>query len=362
MHAERRAKLMPTLEKHGIDALLVTNTANARYLTGFTGSYVQLVLTSAGPFALTSGIYTNQISQEAPDLPVRQVSLTDPMETLKEALNEHGIKRLGFENGSVLAKTLQTWRDKLEGIELVPVDDAVESLRLIKDANEIASLRKACALADACFEHIQRLLRPEAVEWDIAMEIDFFFRRNGAFNAFDTIAVSGENSAKPHGKPGERRFQLGDFVTMDFGARVDGYCSDITRTVVIGKASDRHKEIYFTVLKALESAIDGIKPGRLGKEIDGIARGAIEEAGFGDYFGHGLGHSIGLTVHDGPGFSRREENVLQAGMVVTVEPGIYLPGFGGVRIEEDVLITETGCEQLTRSERGLLELDWTGKL
>jgi len=231
----------------------------------------------------------------------------------------------------------------------------VDKLRLVKDADEIARLRAAARIADATFEHIQRLFQPEVAEWDLAMEIDFYIRRQGAYPAFDTIAVSGERTALPHGKPTERRLQKGDFVTVDFGARLDGYCSDMTRTVVIGAASPEQRRLYTAVLDALNRAIEAIRPGVKGKHIDALARQTIESHGLGDYFVHSLGHSVGIAVHDGAGLSFRDKKPLEAGMVLTVEPGVYVPGFGGVRLEQMVLVTPDGCELLTHAPIELQE-------
>ncbi|MCW5933663.1 MAG: aminopeptidase P family protein [Fimbriimonadia bacterium] len=356
-------RLQPVFEDkdHPIDTLLITNMTNIRYLTGFTGSFGWLIVHPQQTLFITSGIYTNQVRSECPDLSFRQTDLKDAQGTLFDALKALNPQRLGIEANQVTHQFANTLQEKLEGVTLVPKKETAEPFRLIKTPEEIATLRHAVGIADAAFEHIQRLLQPEAVEWDIAMELDFFMRRNGAYPAFETLVVSGERSAYPHGRPTEKRLAEGDFVTMDFGARYQGYCSDITRTVVIGTPTERHRQIYGAVLEALETAIAAIQPGKKGKEIDTIARETLGKYDLADYFGHGLGHSIGLTVHDGSGFSQREENLLKPGMVVTVEPGVYIPGFGGVRIEDDVLITETGCEVLSQSPRELMAFDWSGR-
>lgn len=360
MTIPERLKSLFEDKERPIDTLLITNITNIRYLTGFTGSFAWLIVQPERVLLLSSGIYTNQIAAECPHLPFRRTALKDPNETLYESLKEMGAKKLGVEAGALSFKFALELPEKVEGLELVPLKGSAEPMRLIKSADELARIRHAVGIADAAFAHVQRMLQPEAVEWDIAMEMDFFMRRQGAYPAFDTVVVSGERSAYPHGRPTERRLQHGDFVTLDFGARANGYCSDITRTVVIGQATPEHKRVYHAVLETLETAIAAIRPGKKGNEIDSLAREALAKYGLDEYFGHGLGHSIGLTVHDGSGFSQREENELEAGMVATVEPGVYIPGFGGVRIEEDVLITETGCEILSRSPRHLMEFDWNG--
>lgn len=345
-----------------IDTLLITNLTNIRYLTGFTGSFAWLLVQPERVLLLSSGIYVNQIAVECPHIPFRRTALKDSNETLYESLKEMGAKKLGVEAGALSYKFALDLMEKVEGLALVPLQGSAEPLRLIKSPAEIDLIRQAVGIADAAFAHVQRVLQPEATEWDIAIELDFYMRRQGAYPAFETVVVSGERSAYPHGRPTDKRLQYGDFVTLDFGARFGGYCSDITRTVVIGKATEEHKRVYNAVLEALETAIAAIRPGKKGNEIDSLAREVLSKHGLEEYFGHGLGHSIGLTVHDGSGFSQREENELKAGMVATVEPGVYIPGFGGVRIEEDILITDTGCEVLSQSPRHLMEFDWSGML
>ncbi len=342
------------------DALLITNTGNLYYLTGFTGSFGALLLTPDAERFLTSGIYAAQAQAEIADLPiVLNPVLKEFNATVAETAAALGVKALGVES-SVSAAGLQALRKAVRkaGVRVRLIGAPVERMRQVKDAYEIARLRDAAQLADATFEHIQRLFQPEIAEWDIAMEIDFYIRRQGAYPAFETIAVSGERTALPHGKPTERRLQRGDFVTVDFGARLNGYCSDLTRTVVIGKASAEQRRIYYAVLEAVQRCIDAIRPGKRGKHIDALARKVLAKHGLADYFGHSLGHSLGLLVHDGAGLSFRDKQPLKAGMALTVEPGVYVPGFGGVRIEQDVLVTETGCEPLTHAPIELLEFDW----
>jgi Xaa-Pro aminopeptidase len=212
-------------------------------------------------------------------------------------------------------------------------------------------------LADRTFEHILTIAKPGVSERDLALEIEMFVRRNGASGtSFDTIVASGERSALPHGVASDRKLQANEFMKLDFGALYEGYCSDLTRTVCIGKASDKHKEIHGIVLEAHRNVLAHLKPGMTGVEADSLARDIIAKAGYGDNFGHSLGHGIGLYIHEAPTLSQRSDTVLQPGMVVTVEPGIYLPGFGGVRIENDVVITESGIRVITHSPMELLEI------
>jgi Xaa-Pro aminopeptidase len=358
-YALRRARLRESVfgGKSPPDALLVVNASNLLYLTGFTGSFGALLLTPDAERFLTGGIYATQAQREVADIPiVVNPTLKEFSETVVETAQALGVRTLGFENSASLA-WLQGMRKPMRKakIRLKSVGAPVEQLRRVKDAHEIACLRATAQLADATFAHIQRLFQPEIAEWDIAMEIDFYMRRQGAYPAFDTIVVSGERSALPHGKPTERRLQKGDFVTVDFGAKLNGYCSDLTRTVTIGSASPEQRRLYTAVLDAANCALDAIRPGVTGKQVDALARKTIESYGLVDYFVHSLGHSVGIAVHDGSGLSFRDKKPLEAGMVLTVEPGVYVPGFGGVRIEQVVLVTPNGCEPLTCAPMELLE-------
>ncbi|MCS7301428.1 MAG: Xaa-Pro peptidase family protein [Fimbriimonadales bacterium] len=361
-YAARRANLRKAVfeGKRPPDALLITSTANLYYLTGFTGSFGALLLTPDAERFLTSGIYATQAQSEVPDIQiVLNPTLKEFSNTVAETAQALGVQLLGVESSMSISGLRELAKaGRKAGVRVKPVGSPVDKLRKVKDAYEIARLRDAARLADATFEHIQRLFQPEVAEWDIAMEIDFYLRRQGAYPAFDTITVSGERTALPHGKPTERRLQRGDFVTVDFGAKLNGYCSDLTRTVVIGKASPEQRRLYHAVLEALQRSLDAIKPGKRGKQIDALARKTLDKHGLADYFGHSLGHSLGILVHDGTGLSFRDKKPLEAGMVLTVEPGVYVPGVGGVRIEQDVLVTESGCELLTHAPVELQEYEW----
>ncbi|GBC92979.1 Aminopeptidase YpdF [bacterium HR15] len=358
VYAARRVRLQQMLFEgaRAPDAALITQIANVSYLTGFTGSSAWLVLLPDRAHLITSGIYATQIGMEVPDIPTTVYSPGEESGAiLAGLLQSWGVRTLGIESSNSL-QFVKGLRKHLRKARIAPMllKGVVEKMRLVKDAYELAQIRAAVAIADAAFEHVQRMLQPGVAEWDIAMEIDFYIRRQGAYPAFETLVVSGERSALPHGKPTERKLERGDFVTLDFGARYQGYCSDLTRTVVVGYASQEHRRLYHAVLDALERSLGAIRPGKTGRAIDKVARRTLEKYGLADYFRHSLGHSLGINVHDGVGLAPREKTKLQPGMVLTVEPGVYLPGFGGVRIEEDVLVTETGCEVLSRSPRTLM--------
>jgi Xaa-Pro aminopeptidase len=244
----------------------------------------------------------------------------------------------------------------MPGIDLVPLNNFVSPLRMVKSADEVAKIRAACGITDACFEHVQRMIQPGVSEYDIALDMEFFIRRQGAGIAFEMIVASGERSARPHGRASERKLQAGEFLTMDFGATYQGYHSDITRTVVVGPATDRHEEIYAQVLKCQLAALDAMKPGVLARDVDAVARRVLDEKGLAHYFGHGLGHGLGRLVHDAGRMNTSSTDILEPGQVWTVEPGVYIEGWGGVRIEDDVVVTEDGIDILTKAPKQLIVL------
>jgi len=345
------------MREKGISAILMTDMANIAWLTGFSGSFGFVLLSQDQARFLTDSRYTIQAGEQVKEMPVAWYqSPTTSDDFIASQIHEMGFKQLCFESAHVTYATFERLRDKLSGVELKGSEDIFSALRMIKTPDEIARVRSACGLADACFAHVSRLIMPGVTEWDVSMEIEFFIRRSGHALAFDVIAVSGENSARPHGHATEKKLEVGDFLTLDFGAKVDGYCSDITRTVVIGEATDRHREIYGQVLKAQLACLDAMKPGARAADIDALARAVFDEIGLAKYFGHGLGHGLGSLVHDAGRMNATSQDILEPGQIWTVEPGVYLPGFGGVRIEDDAVITETGIEILTHAPKGLMVL------
>jgi Xaa-Pro aminopeptidase len=350
--------LRALMAERELPALLLTDVENIGYVSGFSGSNAVLLVTPAEDRFITDSRYTVQAAEECPGFTVRvcasSAAVTD---TILEQLQELGVKRLAFEADVVTVAQFEKMREKLPEVEWLGASGVVEALRLVKDAEELRRIREAVAIVDRTFKHILPLLQPGAVERDIAIEIEYFMKRAGAEKeAFDTIVASGFRSAMPHGRASGKALESGDFVTLDFGARWQGYHSDITRTLVLGKASDRQREIYGIVREAQETGLRAIRAGVTGVDADAAARKVIEDRGYGEQFGHGLGHGLGRSIHDGGSLSPRSEITLAAGMVMTVEPGIYIEGWGGVRIEDDVVVTDTGCEVLTRSPKELLEL------
>jgi Xaa-Pro aminopeptidase len=338
------------LEPLELEALYVTRPENVRYLSGFPHPEdAQVLLSLEGAFLLTDPRYP-EAGRES-KIPVKVLKREE-----KEALFKELKGRVGFEAEHLPYAALERLRE-LSPAEWVPTKGVVERLRLKKTPEEVQRIRKAQALAEEALAHALTLLRPGVEEREVALEIEFFLRRRGAEGvAFPPIVASGARGALPHAGASEKRLTAGELITLDLGAKVAGYHSDMTRTVALGKPSPEMRRVYEAVQEALEVALQGLKPGRTGKEVDALAREALGRHGLDRHFVHSLGHGVGLAVHEGPSLSPYTEEVLEPGMVVTVEPGVYLPGVGGVRIEELVLLTEEGIELLSRFPRGYLEV------
>ena len=354
----RYEKLAKLLDAKQLDAVLVSDGYNMRYLSGFTGATGYLLITKNSKTLFTDSRYTIAATMQAPDYTVVEVDAArDYCKVINQVLSAEGLVTLGFEANQVRYSTYQNLKERLEAKELVPLGGELADLRRIKTAEEISLHRQAEHIGDIAFEEILNELKPGVTELEVAAKLEYIMKMNGADKlSFESIVASGVNSSKPHAEPGHKKIESGDFVTMDFGCVYNGYCSDMTRTVVVGKASNKQKEIYNTVLAAQLAVLDMLKPGLKGKEYDKVARDVIYGAGYEGYFGHGLGHSVGLEIHENPRFSMMEEDIVEAGMIMTVEPGIYIPDFGGVRIEDMVVLTEAGYENLTKSRKELIEL------
>lgn len=362
----QRKSVQGLLASAAVDAILLTSPANMRYAAGFTGEgYVYL--SEHQKFVVTDARYTIAAREECQGFEVIEWNGKPYYEALKKALScdaGDGTKQcLGIEENNI---TLGTW-DKLQkelGQELADKTERVflsrklAELRYVKTPDEIHCLEEAEAIGDRAFAKLLPRLREGMTEKQVAVQLEYLMKEEGAEGfSFETIAASGLHSAMPHAVPTDKPLEAGDFLTMDFGCLYKGYCSDMTRTVVIGRAGDRQREVYQTVLDAQQAALEGIRPGMTGKEVDALARDVIKERGYGEYFGHSLGHSVGLEIHENPCFSEKEKTVIRPGMVITVEPGIYMEGFGGVRIEDVVVVTEQGCRNITNSEKKLIEID-----
>lgn len=352
---EKINKLRESFEELHIEGMLITNPYNRRYMTGFTGTAGVALISRDKAIFITDFRYTEQAEKQCQNFEIVRHSKTIH-EEVTQIVKELGITKLGFEQDEFTYASYVKYKQAFEG-ELVPVSGAVEKLRLIKTNSEIKILKEAAKIADAAFQHILSYIRPGITELDVSNELEFFMRKQGATSSsFDTIVASGYRSALPHGVASDKVIETGDFVTLDFGAYYNGYVSDITRTVAVGQPSDELVSIYNIVLEAQLRGMAGMKPGMSGKDADALTRNFITEKGYGPNFGHSTGHGIGLEVHEGPGLSSLSDTILEPGMVVTVEPGIYVPGLGGVRIEDDTIITNEGNEALTHSKKELIIL------
>lgn len=343
-------RLLPEAE---IDGLLVTAAENRRYLSGFTGSAGYLIISATAALLATDFRYVEQAAQQSPAFAVRHLKFG--LKAQFDALMaEGGIRRLGFEAANLSVAALDDLKPAADaaGVELVPVQGLVERLRIRKSAEELQLLEDAIAVADAAFQHAWDQLRPGMTERQVAWEIERHMREHGAESvSFELIVAAGQEAALPHHRPSDREIAPGEPVVIDIGAKVRGYCSDMTRTVCIGEPNEKFREIYSIVLEAQEKAEREIRPGMTGGDADAIARDYIADAGYGEMFGHSLGHGIGLLVHEPPWVRARGTDVLAPGMVFSIEPGIYLPEWGGVRIEDLVLMTEEGATVLTKAPK-----------
>ncbi len=345
----RRDRLRRAMKKSGADALLVTDFTNVTYLTGFTGDDSYLLVRQDGETVLSDPRYIQQLSEECPgvDLQIRPPGVT-MLQAVLRVVRSSGVARLGVEGDSMTVGTRDRLAEHLPKVEIVTTSGLVEHLRQIKDKEEVARLRQAIWQAERAFGVLRATLRPETTEKQAADELEHQFRLFGAKDAaFPSIVAVGARGALPHATPTAKRMGEADSVLIDWGANEGLYCSDLTRVLVTGKISPKFERVYQIVLEAQAQAIAAIRPGVVAHDVDNVARSFITNAGFGRRFRHGLGHGLGLLVHEGPRLAVKNQTILRPGMVVTVEPGIYLPGWGGIRIEDDVLVTRSGHEVLT---------------
>jgi Xaa-Pro aminopeptidase len=353
----RIKRLQKILKDENLDAFLVTYLPHVRYLSGYTGSNGIMLITPNDSNFLTDFRYQEQSKKQ-----VQGSKITMVQRDLYSGLPDvPGLKlkriKLGYEAEFVSCKIYRKLKVLLPYCLLVPMEQSVETLTIRKDREEIENIKKAAEITDLVFSEILDIIKPGVIELDLAAEIEYRMKGFGSSTPYyETIVASGKRAALPHGVASNKKIQRGDFVTMDFGAVWDGYTADLTRTVLVGKATQRQKTIYHTVFKAQEQAKSRVRAGIKACDLDKIARDIIKKAGYSKYFGHGLGHGIGLLIHDNPAINPTNQQVLEPGMIITIEPGIYIPNWGGVRIEDDVLVTQRGYEVLTVSDRELLEL------
>ena len=349
----RLARLRAELETRELDAMLVSSSENRQYMSGFDGSAGYLLVTQSDAVLATDFRYTEQAEAQAPDYRIHRIR--GPLNWFPELAAELGASRIGFESEDV---TVQMHTALLKAVdesdtahkpEMVPTTELVARLRELKDAQELALLSKAIEIADEAMDEVAPRIEPGMTEAQVAWDMEMAMRKRGAeMISFDTIVGAGPNGAMAHHRADDTVIKDGDAIVIDMGAKYEGYCSDLTRTVVVGEASEKLKEIYNIVLRAQLEAEDKVRAGMTGEEVDALARDVIADAGYGDDFGHSLGHGVGLAVHEYPRVAPRVEDKLEDGMVFTIEPGIYLPGWGGVRIE-DIVVLENGRARVISS-------------
>ncbi len=349
---QRCDRLREKMSQVPVDGFLVTKAINWRYISGFRGDAGALLVTERFAYLFTDSRYIEAARDEAPGFSAVMTSVET--DEIKNVVEREGVRRLAFDKEHVTVAELDKFRERFSEVEMIPVSGWVEEQRMVKTSDEVALIEKAQDIADDAFALLTDSIRIGASEIDLALEFEFTMRKMGSAGvAFPLIVVTGERSSLPHGVPSQKKIEDGDFITFDFGAAYQGYVSDETRTFIVGHASKKHEEIYNVVLEAQMAALEAVKPGASGIEVDAVARKIIEDAGYGPNFGHGLGHGVGLVVHEGPRLSKKSTDILVPGNIVTVEPGIYVPGFGGCRIEDLVLVTETGCRILSHSPKEL---------
>lgn len=363
--ASRVPRLRERFAEANIDALLVTNLTNVRYLSGFTGSNAMLLVSASDAVLVTDSRYADQAPKQVDAAGASiavDVNSEKPNEAIAAALNAHGVARLGLESDSVTWGAQRRFSETFANVELVATAGVVEALRLIKDDGELDRILRAAAIADAALAEVLPMLTDAAhgtplTEIEFGFALDTTIRRLGAAgNSFESIVASGPNGALPHARPGDRQIQRGDLLVLDFGAKVDGYCSDMTRTVAVGAEGDlseQQLDMWNAVIESQAAGVEAVRAGATGKEIDAICRDALGERNLAEHFTHSTGHGVGLDIHEAPRVSKLSDATLSPGFVVTVEPGVYIAPHGGVRIEDTVVVTETGCWSLTAAPKTL---------
>ncbi|HGQ8821259.1 TPA: M24 family metallopeptidase [Streptococcus pneumoniae] len=349
---KRVQAFLAKMQEKELDGIIINNLKNVYYLTGFWGSNGTVFISRDRQVLVTDSRYIIAAKQETSGFEI--VADRDELAVIAGIVKDMNLTRIGFED-EISVSYYHRMQAAFAGLNLLPQTQFVEGLRMIKDEAEIAAIRKACSISDQAFRDALDFIKPGKTEIEIANFLDFRMRELGASGlSFDTILASGINSSKPHAHPMHKPVELGEAITMDFGCLYDHYVSDMTRTIYLGHVSDEQAEIYNTVLKANQALIDQAKAGLGFRDFDKIPRDIIIEVGYGDYFTHGIGHGIGLDIHEEPYFSQTSTETIKTGMALTDEPGIYIEGKYGVRIEDDILITETGCELLTLAPKELI--------
>lgn len=352
------SQIADKLSQYDLDAMLIVSEPGERYAVGFQGEGYVLVTREGSQYS-TDGRYIEAAQKQVTGAEVVLTSRErSHLALARDFLAARGLKRVGFESAAVSVAQHRRWQESfLKGCELIPAQELLDGLRASKDEEEIAAMLQAQKITDAAFGEILNYIRPGLTEQEVAARLVYELLRRGARKvSFDPIVAAGANGSMPHAVPGETEIQKGMFVTMDFGCVYDGYCSDMTRTVAVGQPTQEMERVYETVLAAQKAGIAAARAGMPGRELDAAARKVIEEAGYGDYFTHSFGHSLGLEIHESPNASPSETRPLPVGTVISAEPGIYLPGRFGVRIEDVLVLEEGGCRDITQSPKNLIVL------
>ncbi|MGD0230500.1 MAG: aminopeptidase P family protein [Syntrophorhabdales bacterium] len=355
MREKRVSRVVDILERQGLQACLIKGMENIFYLTGFRGSEGTVLVTRGDVVLLTDSRYITYAREVAKGCIVLEVKGKGPI--IEELFRRYGITRTGFDSDHTTFRTYQTWREASPAVEFVPLSNDIESIRRCKEPEEIEAMRKAISIATEAFTAVCEKIKPGKTEKEIANELDYEMRRLGAEEpSFETIVASGPRAALPHGHPTDKTVESGEVVVIDFGCRLDGYCSDETCTLSLGQTTREMKDVHGVVRDAQQKGIEAVRAGMAVQELDMIVRGLIEERGYGEFFGHGTGHGVGIAVHEPPAVAPKGEGILEEYMVITIEPGIYIPHVGGVRLEDMVLVRENGCDVLTRLRKDLFEI------
>lgn len=350
-------KIQQKMKAEGLPALLLTDPLDRLYAGGFETSDGAVLILADKAFFITDSRYIEAAQEKVKGAEVLLCTADNKdMDIVGRLLAENRLEKVGAQDESLSYSEWQRVHERL-GVEMVPAQAITVSLREVKEQYEVESIVAAQRIAERALDYVLGFIKPGITEKDVAAELEYRMTKGGAEGlAFETICVSGANSSRPHGVPGGKKLEKGDFITMDFGCKINGYCSDMTRTVALGAASEEMKKVYGVVLRAQLAGCEAARPGIIGADMDKAARDVIDSAGYGKYFGHSLGHSVGLYIHEGPNASPKGDRPLPAGTVVTCEPGVYIPGEFGVRIEDMIHVTETGSENLTKAEKKLIIL------
>jgi Xaa-Pro aminopeptidase len=351
--------LYQLMKKQDLDGVFLSNRENPnsfinlKYATGFGGSFGFALITKEKRLFFTDFRY-RMIAKEQVSSDFEIVELSKGNNTINEIINECEVKKLGFDK-SISYAEYESFKTAFD-CELVPMDGIFEQLRLEKTEDELKIMRRAAEISDLAFTHILTFIKPGVTEIEVADELERVMKSHQGEHSFSPIVASGVRGALPHGRATTKKIESGELVTMDFGCLYNGYCSDMTRTVAVGKVEDKLVEIYNIVLESQMAGVNAVKKGIKGQDVDKVCRDIIDSKGYGKNFGHGTGHGLGMLVHEGPSVGSKSEDILSPGNVITVEPGIYIDGFGGVRIEDDVVVKEDGIEVLTKSPKELIIL------